>query len=102
LIEHLSVRVSDVAANQIDEATAWWSIHRPGAPDAIADELERAFQILVVQPNIGSRARQARLEGVRRLHLLRNRYYIYYRLSGGSNIDILAFWHTSRGSAPQR
>lgn len=53
----------------------------------------------MLQPAIGARARNERLPGVRRIHLNRIQYYHYYRVSAEA-IDILAFWHVSRGSWP--
>lgn len=69
------------------------------APGAIHEELEHAFAVLTLQPNLGTPARQNRLAGVRRLHLSRIHYYLYYRASAGA-VDVLAFWHTSRGTEP--
>ena len=34
-----------------------------------------------------------------RVQLRRIHYYLYFRVTGDS-IEILAFWHTSRGSGP--
>jgi len=48
---------------------------------------------------IGAHARSERLPGVRRIHLSRIQYYLYYRVSA-DEIDVLAFWHVSRGSSP--
>lgn len=87
-------------AAQIEEAAIWWADHRPFAPRAIEEELERSFALLSIQPAIGARARNERLKGVRRLHLSRIHYYLYYRVSTEA-VDVLAFWHTSRGSTPR-
>ena len=94
-----TIRVTRRAAAQIREAEAWWSEHRSSAPGAIAEELERAFALLGVQPHVGARARSTRLHEVRRIHLSRVRFYLYYRVAPHS-IDILAFWHSSRGTDP--
>lgn len=41
------------------------------------------------------------LPGVRRLHLARIHYDLYYRLvEAPRRLEILAFWHASRGSHP--
>jgi hypothetical protein len=69
--------------------------HRPKASNAIREELERASLLICVQPEIGARATNISLAGVRRLQLARVRYYIYYRV-----VAVLAFWHESRGSGP--
>ena len=97
----LHVDVSDLAKAQIRAAEEWWRLNRPKAPNAIREELERASSLISVEPEIGARARNISLTGVRRLHLARVHYYLYYRVvSDPERIEILAFWHTSRGSGP--
>ena len=71
--ELLHVEVSAGAAGQIREAEAWWRTNRHKAPNAIREELERAFALVAAQPDIGSRARNVKLAGVRRILLARIR-----------------------------
>ena len=98
----LPVRVVGTAARAIIEAAEWWASNRPKAPEAFAEELEGAPQLLAAQPEIGARAQNTRLNGVRRIHLTRIRYYLYYRVSESPPaIEVLALWHASRGSVPQ-
>ena len=93
--------VSDLARAQIRAAQDWWRVNRPKAPNAIREELERAALLISFQPEIGARARNISLAGVRRLYLARVRYYVYYRVvTDQERIEILAFWHESRGSGP--
>jgi hypothetical protein len=73
----LRIEVSDLARAQIHVAQNWWRVNRPKAPNAIREELERASLLISVQPEIGARARNTSLAGVRRLHLARVRYYVY-------------------------
>jgi plasmid stabilization system protein ParE len=61
--------------------------------------LERAFALIAAQPRVGAIARNTRLADVRRLHLARVHYHLYYRVGRGA-IEVIAFWHTSRGEAP--
>ena len=97
----LPVRIVNTAARAIIEAADWWASNRPKAPSAFVEDLERALQLIASQPAIGARAQNAKLEGVRRVHLTRVRYYLYYRIAKSPPaIEVLAFWHTSRGSAP--
>ena len=97
----LVIVVSDVAKAQILTAEQWWRLNRPKAPDAIAEELERASSLIAAQPGVGSTARDADLAGVRRLHLARVRYDLYYRVHEDFNrVEVLAFWHASRGRRP--
>lgn len=95
------VRIVGSAGQAITEAADWWTINRPKAHDAFAIELERAFQLLASQPLIGARARNVKLAGVRRLHLPRVHYHLYYRVTSSPQVvEILALWHTSRGTSP--
>lgn len=97
----LPVRIVGSAGKAILDAAEWWVTNRPKAPDAFAVELERALQILASQPLIGSRARNVKLTGVRRLHLPRVHYHLYYRVTPQPEVvEILALWHTSRGTSP--
>ncbi|MGH7858935.1 MAG: type II toxin-antitoxin system RelE/ParE family toxin [Candidatus Binatia bacterium] len=98
--ERLHVRPTRRASQQIQEADAWWEKNRLAAPGAVREELEQAFALLSAQPGVGARARNARLRGVRRIHLSRIGYYLYYRVKR-SVVEVLAFWHASRGSGPR-
>jgi plasmid stabilization system protein ParE len=99
--EELSVRIVTSAALAIKEAAEWWSSNRPQAPKAFVEELQRALELIGSQPMIGARARNLKTSGMRRIHLTRVHYYLYYRLTSDSEtIDVLALWHTSRGKAP--
>lgn len=97
----LHVDASDLAKAQILAAEEWWRINRAKAPNAIREDLEHASLLIAVQPEIGARARNISLPGVRRLRLARIRYDLYYRVVEDSDqLEILAFWHASRGSGP--
>jgi len=48
---------------------------------------------------LGSVPPDVRQSGIRRIRLRRTRYYLYYRLADDL-IEIVALWHTSRGSPP--
>jgi plasmid stabilization system protein ParE len=95
------IRVVRSAADQIVEASVWWNTNRPKAPGAFREEIERALELISAQPHIGARATNAKLAGVRRIHLSRIHYYLYYRVRETPKaVDVLALWHTSRGSGP--
>jgi plasmid stabilization system protein ParE len=95
------VKPTPRAAAEIRRASAWWRANRPAAPLALADDLERAFELVTAQPGIGARARNAKKESVRRLLLSRTGYYLYYQVNGGAGrIEILALWHARRGREP--
>lgn len=93
----LSLAVTRRAATEIREAADWWHEHRPAAPQAFSDEIAKAFELIQTQPKIGAVAVNVRLPKVRRIHLSRVRYYLYYRVTGDpARIEVLALWHTSR------
>ena len=97
----LHVEVSELANEQIREADAWWREHRLKAPNAIREELERVSALIAFQPRLGARARNVRLPGVRRFHIERIHYDVYYRLAGSPEyVEIVAFWGSRRGSLP--
>jgi plasmid stabilization system protein ParE len=97
LTPRLPIRVVRRAAREISEASEWWQANRPAAPLAVREELERAFELISTQPRVGAQAMNASLRGVRRVHLSRVGYHLYYRITP-STVEVLAFWHTRRGS----
>jgi len=89
------------AAQAIAEAAEWWIANRTKAPDAFVEDLDSALALIALQPNIGAKANNAKLAGVHRIHLAREHYHLYYRIRHSPPaIEILALWHTSRGSEP--
>ena len=96
----MKVRVTKQAQVQIDRAALWWDQNRPLAPEALDEELAEAVSLLSTEPGIGAPVLNVRAEGVRRLHLARVHYYLYYRVRRGQ-VEVLALWHTSRGTAPR-
>lgn len=99
--EPLRVELSALADRQIREADAWWRVNRTSAPNAIREGLERVSTLIASHPNIGTRARNVRLRSVRRIHIERVQYDIYYRVVGNpAYLQIVAFWSSRRRSAP--
>ena len=97
----LTIVVSALAAQQIRSADEWWRVNRPEAPTALREDLDRASSLIAIQPELGARARNVALPGVRRLHLTRIRHDLYYRIvETPKRLEILALWHSSRGSRP--
>jgi hypothetical protein len=74
----LHIQINELAKAQVRAAEEWWRFNRPKAPNAIREEFERAASLIALQPEVGTRARNVTLPGVRRLRLDRGRYYIYY------------------------
>ncbi len=95
----MNVRVTKRAQAQIDRAALWWDENRDRAPEAFDEDLAEAFLLLSAEPGVGAPVIHARAQGVRRLHLARIRYHLYYRISG-DQVAVLGLWHTSRGSGP--
>jgi plasmid stabilization system protein ParE len=96
----LRIEVTDEARVQIAAAVRWWAENRPSAPGAVLEDLDRILALLAAQPALGTRARRAKLAGVRRVMLSRIHYYVYYRVAG-ETLQVLALWHTSRGRGPR-
>jgi plasmid stabilization system protein ParE len=95
----VEVRVTKRAQAQIDRAALWWDQNRPLSPDAFDEELAEAFSLLSVEPGIGAPVSNTRALGVRRLHLARIHYHLYYRVRRGQ-VEVLGLWHTSRDAGP--
>ncbi|HEV8434938.1 MAG TPA: type II toxin-antitoxin system RelE/ParE family toxin [Thermoanaerobaculia bacterium] len=95
----LQLRVGALADQQIEEADLWWRENRLKAPNAIREELERVSHLIASHPMIGARATNVALRGVRRIHIERVHYDVYYR-TDGEVVEILAFWGSRRGSGP--
>jgi plasmid stabilization system protein ParE len=102
LSQKLPIRIVLSAANQITEASAWWDANRPKAPDVFREEIERALELISIQPLIGAKAGNITLAGVLRIHLSRIHYHLYYRIRESPKaVEVLALLHTSRGSGPK-
>ena len=96
----LHVRISARAAGQVRRAAQWWLDNRPAAPGAIATDIGESLALLAEQPGIGTKYTGARAGTVRRLFMSRVGYFLYYRISGDV-LEVLAFWHASRGKQPR-
>jgi plasmid stabilization system protein ParE len=98
----LTVILWDRAAREIEEANDWWRAHRPSSPEALSDELARAFELISQQPGVGVPAQGMRLRGVRRILLRRVGYFLHYRLAPRmAEVQILSFRHARRGTGPR-
>lgn len=88
------------AERQIREAARWWQRNRPAAADLFRSELARGFELITTQPGLGEPARDLDLPDLRRVHLSRIRYHLYYRVESPDAVTVVALWHTARGSMP--
>lgn len=87
---------------EIGAAIDWWRTNRDKAPSALEDELDEAISDLeAMGALLGLPVRNMLLPNVRRLHLKRTRYFLYFRARVElDTIEILSLWHTSRGTRP--
>lgn len=102
MTDALRIEVSALARRQIAEADRWWRANREKAPDAIREELERIGALISHHPNVGARATNVRLKGVRRIFIERLHHHVYYRTIGTppAYVEIVAFWGSRRGKGP--
>jgi plasmid stabilization system protein ParE len=100
LIRPLPIHVTRRAAREISEADSWWTCNRPVVPEALSEQLARAFELIAMQPRLGILAGSLSLSQVQRVHLARIHYHLYYRVMSGA-IEVLVFWHTSRSGPPR-
>lgn len=64
---------------------------------AVRQDIQAALNLLLMHPDVGARVTEASLPDVRRLHLDRIRYWVYYRVQR-NRLEVLSVWHSSRGS----
>lgn len=95
----LTIRIKPRAQREIERAAEWWAENRLAAPGAIREDLEMALALLILEPGVGTKVETPRVEVVRRLYLPRVRYFMYYRVRG-NDLEVIAFWHASRGEGP--
>lgn len=99
--ERLSVKPTRRAAAQIRRASEWWRANRAKAPLALVEDVERAFELIALQPGVGARAGNAEAQGIRRVLLGRTGYHLYYKVNAKERrVEVLALWHTSREAGP--
>ena len=96
----LALRIARRAATEVEQAELWWRENRLAAPNALREDIQGAFSLLLRQPGVGTRIGNTKLSGVRRLHLGRIRYFVYYQIRGGELV-VLSLWHSSRGKGPK-
>jgi plasmid stabilization system protein ParE len=95
----LELHVSRRAAAEIERVVEWWTANRPAAPGAVRKDLKAPLGLLREQPDIGSKVEQASSAGVRRFHLDRIRYWVYYRVRA-NRLELVSVWHSSRSGGP--
>ena len=59
------------------------------------------MELIAQLPSVGETVPHSQLMDVRRLLLGRVRYHLYYQhVLESDTVDVLALWHSGRGSAP--
>jgi plasmid stabilization system protein ParE len=96
----LRLSVVTTAERHIRKAARWWRDNRPAAPDLFTKELARAFDLIASNPAIAPLAPDAPAPEIRRFHLARIHYHLYYQVVGDT-VEVLAVWHMSRGQGPK-
>jgi plasmid stabilization system protein ParE len=95
------LRVSRRAARQVRAASTWWLENRDKAPLAFSDDLDDAFELIVDNPKLGEPIHHTTILSARRLLMRRTQFYLYYSIDEQSkSVEVLALWHTSRGTPP--
>jgi plasmid stabilization system protein ParE len=87
------------AQRQLTSAANWWLSHRDKAPEAFDADVSAALETIAEHPLVGEVISQR--PGVRRVHLRRIRYVLFYRIAPSGNVYVLSLWHASRGSGPR-
>lgn len=95
----LQLFVTRRADREIERAAEWWAQNQPAAPGAVRKDLERVCELLLAQPELGANVAEASSPGVKRFHVDRIRYWIYYRVRR-NRLEVVSVWHSSRGQGP--
>ena len=95
----LELFISRRAAREIDRVAGWWAANRPAVPGAVRKDLAAAFALLVEQPGMGGEVKQASSPDIRRFHVDRLHYWVYYRVRG-KRLEVVSVWHSNRGTGP--
>jgi len=96
----MRVRLTVTAERQIERALKWWRLYRDKAPNALAEDLAEAIELIRSQPSIGVIAASGRLRAVRRVILPRVRYHLYYAevRAAEPTLVVVALRHESRAA----
>ena len=97
----LLLRQTREAELHILKLSAWWRTHREKAPNLFRDQLAAAFAYLAENPLAGEPYRRRGFKDIRRYHLKKTPYHIYYlpRMDQG-DVVIVAVWSGMRKKGP--
>lgn len=97
----MRVALAKKASADILTAAKWWKTNRDKAPALFQAELQQALELLASQPLAGVIVVDEEVENLRRLALLRTRYFLFYEVDAGGHVTVLRLWHASRGRVPR-
>ena len=86
---------------QILNEQLWWIENRPKAPDLLQEEFDNAIDLVIGNPEAGTRVPHPRFPGLRRVLLRKTRRHLYYVHDLVlDEIHVVAFWHAQSGLLP--
>jgi plasmid stabilization system protein ParE len=92
-----TVTVAPLATAQIGAALLWWRRNRPASRDLLANELDRALELVEHVPQAGRRTTSKLFRDVRRLLLPRSGYHLYYQVLDAQHaVHVVYFRHARR------
>ena len=91
-----ALRVAAAAEEELRAAVGWYESRRSGLGRRFLSEVERVLNLVRQQPGLGGPVPRVRTQHeVRRIPLRRFPYFVIYR-KRDTEIQIIAFAHTSR------
>jgi hypothetical protein len=78
------VGVAERAEREVTEAAAWWAEHRSDSPAALAEAVADGLERIAAAPYAHALARGAGRRQLRRHHLRRVDYFLYFRIDEAS------------------
>jgi plasmid stabilization system protein ParE len=86
-----------MATAQIEAALLWWSRNQAASRGLVANELDRALELVEHVLQAGRRTTSKLLRDVRRLLLRRSGYHLYYQvLDARHAVHVVYFRHARR------
>jgi plasmid stabilization system protein ParE len=96
-----TVVFSDNARDHAQRIDDWWRSNRSAAVSLFTEELAVAVDLLSASPRVGRRYRSKKMARVRRLHLPRTRFHVYYVYDRATTtVTIVAIWSALRERPP--
>lgn len=101
MIEPLAVEFTALAVQHIREAEQWWRLNRPAAPNAIREEVQRLLQSLQYNRVLVHVLQTSRSQAFGAFSFHASGTTLYFHVTGLPEfVEVVAFWHSSRGSGP--